>query len=258
MRIYTGNPLVIEKARVDTEVMRLSRLRAEHAEAQYTARGRIRRMMEDVALMEKQIAGMEKDLSVRADTRGDKFSVIVDRHHFTERPEAGTALIKAVDRLLDKRASEIVMQIASFNVEFRHTLPEALTIRGEMSYTANVSPSPAGIIASVEHAIRSIDERLAARRQDFEQTQKNLASLSSLVGKPFEHEERLQELTARQAELVDALDITKNQAAGLSAEAGETPAATESSDESEKQAAVVRMDAPAAAIHATPGMRMAV
>ncbi|RRK01275.1 DEAD/DEAH box helicase [Opitutaceae bacterium TAV4] len=58
--IASGNPLVIEKARVDTEVMRLSRLRAEHAEAQYTARGRIRRMTEDVALMEKQIAGMER------------------------------------------------------------------------------------------------------------------------------------------------------------------------------------------------------
>lgn len=80
--------------------------------------------------MEKQIAGMEKDLSVRADTRGDKFSVIVDRRHFVERLEAGAALIKAVDRLLDKRASEIVMQIAGFNVEFRHTLPDTLTIRG--------------------------------------------------------------------------------------------------------------------------------
>ncbi|RRJ96927.1 hypothetical protein Ga0100231_024545 [Opitutaceae bacterium TAV4] len=87
-------------------------------------------MTEDVALMEKQIAGMEKDLSVRADTRGDKFSVIVDRRHFVERPEAGTELIKAVNRLLDKRASEIVMQIAGFNVEFRHTLPDTLTIRG--------------------------------------------------------------------------------------------------------------------------------
>jgi N12 class adenine-specific DNA methylase/adenine-specific DNA methylase len=255
--IASGNPLVIEKARVDTEVMRLSRLRAEHAEAQYTARGRVRRMTEDVALMEKQIAGMEKDLAVRADTSGDKFSVIVDRHHFTERPEAGTALIKAVESMLDKRRSEIVMQIAGFNVEFRHTAPETLTIRGAMNYTANVSPSPVGIIASVEHAIRSIDERLAARQKDFEQTQKNLVSLSALVGKPFEYEERLNELTARQAELLDVLDITKNQAAGLSAETdageGETLSVTASDSESEVKS-VVRMDAS----EVIQAMRMAV
>jgi len=38
--IASGNPLVIEKAKVDVEMMRLSRLRSEHSESQYGTRSR--------------------------------------------------------------------------------------------------------------------------------------------------------------------------------------------------------------------------
>lgn len=45
----------------------------------------------------------------------------------------------------------------------------------------------------------------------------NLAELTALTGKTFEHEERYRELLKRQGELVDLLDITKNQAAAQQA-----------------------------------------
>ena len=40
--IASGNPLVIEKAQVDAEVMRLTRLKKQHAESLYQMRYRIR------------------------------------------------------------------------------------------------------------------------------------------------------------------------------------------------------------------------
>ena len=210
--IASGNPAVIEKAKVDAEVMRLSRLRAEHAESQFTSRSRVRMLEEDIIRMDRQIAGMQRDLALRRDTRGENFQMVVNGQKFTERSKAGEALVYLVGGDTRGMSAGIVGEVAGFKVEFRPAVPDTLTLRGEMTYTAKISPSPLGIIASLEHAARSIEGRLEMRRLDLEQTKKNLAELSALTGKPFEHEERFRELTARQAELVQALDITKNQA----------------------------------------------
>lgn len=210
--IASGNPLVIEKAKVDAEVMRLSRLRSEHDEAQFTSRLRVRMMEQDVPRIERQIAGMAQDLTIRQDTRAEKFRIVLNGLEVTERPKAGEMLIHMVDRHLRASAPVTLGELAGFKIEFRSTLPDTLTLNGAMSYPSKVSISPIGIITSLEHAARDIEARLDARRHDLAQTQKNLADLSALLGKPFEHEVRYRELLTRQAELVQALDLTKNQA----------------------------------------------
>lgn len=210
--IASGNPLVIEKAKVDAEVMRLSRLRAEHAESQFTARSRVRMLEQDLPRIERQIAGMKQDLAARQDTRGDLFRMTVNGQDHTERSKAGEALLQVVDMHYRAPAPVVVAELAGFRIEFRSSLSDTLTLCGQMGYQANVSPSPAGIIRSLEHAAASIEDRIVAREADLVQTAKNLKDLSALVGQPFEHATRLEELLTRQGELVQSLDLTKNQA----------------------------------------------
>jgi hypothetical protein len=50
--IASGNPLVIEKARIDAEVARLNRLRCEHQETLYKLRSRVRHLTEDTPRLE--------------------------------------------------------------------------------------------------------------------------------------------------------------------------------------------------------------
>lgn len=227
--IASGNPLVIEKAKVDAEVMRLSRLRAEHAESQFSTRGRARMLEQDVPRFEKQLAAMEQDLARREDTHGDKFRMVVDGKPFAERTKAGEALVYLVGGEVRGMQSRIVGELAGFKIEFRPTLSDTLTLQGAAGYPAKISASPVGIIASLEHAARSIEERIEAKRSDLEQTRKNLSEITAHVGKAFEHEKRYRELVTRQAELVDKLDLTKSQgSARLGAEAGDPePAPTE-------------------------------
>ena len=215
--IASGNPLIIEKAKVDAEVMRLSRLRAEHAEAQYSNRSRMRMMEQDVIRLERHIVAMEQDLAARQDTHGEKFQIVLNGKRFTDRPEAGAALIYLVedhrtDHLHGRNGPAVLGEFAGFKLEYRSTLADKLTLRGTAEYGANVTPSPVGIIGSLEHAARSIEDQVARRREELAQTRKNLGELSSLAGTLFEHEERYRELVGRQADLVQALDITKNQA----------------------------------------------
>lgn len=250
--IASGNPLVIEKAKVDAEVMRLSRLRSEHSESQYGNRARLRMAEEDVGRLERQVAAMEKDLACRKDTQGDRFSIMLDGQPYTDRTEAGNVLVYLVndhkdDHLRGKQGTVVMGELAGFKLEYRSTLPDKITLRGYSEYTANVSPSPVGSISSLEHAARCIEEHAMRCRDELARCRRNAQELTALNGGVFEHEERYRDLLKRQGELVDLLDITKNQAAANQAtESKESvesvPAATEAEemDEAEQPAKAVR------------------
>jgi N12 class adenine-specific DNA methylase len=220
--IASGNPLVIEKAKVDAEVMRLSRLRAEHSESQYGNRAHLRMAQEDVVRLEKQIVAIEKDLAQRQDTRGDKFRMVLENKTYTDRTEAGNALVYLVNDHKDDhqraRAGPIALgEIAGFRLEYRSTIPDKIVLRGQADYAANVSASPVGSIASLEHAARGIEEHLLRTRAEWERCRRDADQLAALHGTVFEHEERYRELTKRQVELIGLLDLTKNQASAAQA-----------------------------------------
>ncbi|MDB6094039.1 MAG: N-domain protein family [Verrucomicrobia bacterium] len=235
--IASGNPAVVEKAKVDAEVMRLARLRAEHAETQYTFRNRLRHGELEVERLERQIAGARNDLATAEDTQGNKFRIVLDGKTHTDRAKAGAALIylaedHRTDHLLGREGPVNLGTFAGFQIEFRSTLPDKVTLRGASDYVASISPSPVGTISSLEHAARSVHDHAARSEALLADTKKSLRDLTALVGSVFEHEERYRELTKRQAELVDLLDISKNQASSqLAAEASESELTAEISPE---------------------------
>ena len=90
---------------------------------------------------------------------------------------------------------------------------------GRSDHEANISDNALGTVASVEKALANIETRLESRREDLADHQRKREELGKHVGAPFEYEEKLAAATARQQEIVAALDLTKNQA-GTQGEAG--------------------------------------
>ena len=220
--IASGNPLVIEKAKIDSEVMRLSRLRGQHDEDQYNARRRLHFMEEDVRRLETAITAHESDLRQRVETRGDNFKLMLVGRTYDQRAEAGAMLLGLIDRQKSARGVVELGQFAGFRLEFRPIVADKVTLRGALAYDANVTGNPLGVISSLEHAARSIEERIAQSREALARTRQNITEMSALIGRSFDHEERFREAVARQAELVQALDLTKNQnSGGLAADASE-------------------------------------
>ena len=64
-------------------------------------------------------------------------------------------------------------------------------------------------------------DRLRERETDLQQYHKQSEDLTKQLGHPFEHEEKLATATKRQQEIVNALDITKNQASATVADSPE-------------------------------------
>jgi N12 class adenine-specific DNA methylase len=212
--IASGNPLVIEKATIDAEVMRLTRLKRQHAESLYQMRYRVRRINDNAATLEREIANIREDLRTRTSTRGDNFTISVKHETFTDRIKAGRALIFLAAALKPFESTKAIGSIGGFPISIERFDERAtLLIHGKHDYRANVSDSATGTIASLEHALDSIEDRLRERETDLAQSRRQIVDLTNQFEQPFEHEEKLAVATKRQQEIVTALDITKNQAA---------------------------------------------
>jgi hypothetical protein len=64
---------------------------------------------------------------------------------------------------------------------------------------------------SIKSALRALDKSVAEEKEQVARAEKMLADYREQLGKPFEHESKLKELLARQAELNAALDLDKGE-----------------------------------------------
>jgi len=237
--IASGNPLVIEKARVDAELARLGRLRCQHEETRFKLRSRIRHFTAEIPVLEHRHEAARRDLVARLDTSGENFCATIDGQDIRDRGVAGELLIRHAGRLRGSQAERQVGSIAGFRLFVADNLfrgPE-IVIKGAGAYTANVNDTALGTIRSVEHTIQHLDETAANLAQNLTDTRKRLVDTQAQVEAPFEYAERLASLARRQQEIEDELDLTKSQAtSGLDAQPdtpsaeGDTPTSPEVED----------------------------
>jgi len=211
--IASGNPLVIEKAAIDAEVMRLTRLKKQHGDSQYQMRYRLKTLAESVQIAERNIADIREDLRTRTSTRGDDFIMTVQKETFTDRTKAGRALVFLAAALKPFQTTNAIGAIGGFPISLQRLESRtSITIHGRHTYEASVSDNALGTISSLEHALGTVEERLRDREIDLRQCHRQIEDLSRQLGQAFDHEEKLTVATKRQQEIVTALDITKNQA----------------------------------------------
>jgi N12 class adenine-specific DNA methylase len=218
--IASGNPAVMEKVRVDTEIRKLDQLRSSHVNQQHNIRWQVKNLPDHIRHGKETLSRIHADIATRDRNSGDEFSMTVGRRTFSgkgAREEAAKALNDVIlswrnDQTPQVRAKfkgfEIVSKGHAFGTDFA---PEIL-VRGALNYRAQMNPeNPLGTIQSIEHAIRALDRREEEERQDIERQEKALAEYGAQLNRPFDHEQRLKDLLLKQAELNSLLDLDKNE-----------------------------------------------
>jgi hypothetical protein len=213
--IASGNPLVIEKAQVDAELIRLTRLRSAHAEEQYRIRTNLRRSHEDAETFTGRLANLRQDTAARQDTSGDKFTIELDGQTLDNRGIAGELILRRAEKIKNCFGDDVrIGRFAGFDLFLRPSFNNAVEVllRGHNSYGARVTDTALGTIRSVEATVQGFEERGAKLETDIADARKRGKELETKVGAPFEHEQRYQELCLRQSGIEEMLDLTKNQA----------------------------------------------
>jgi hypothetical protein len=213
--IASGNPLVIEKAQVDAELIRLTRLRSAHAEEQYRIRSNLRRSHEDAEIFTTRLDNLRQDLGVRQDTSGDKFRIELDGQESNNRGIAGELIIRRAEKLKARFGDDIrIGRFAGFDLFLRPGFNNTteMVLRGKNSYSARVTDTALGTVRSLEATVQGFEERAERLALDITDANKRVRELGEKVGAKFEREDRFQELTRRQSEIEEKLDLNKNQA----------------------------------------------
>jgi hypothetical protein len=156
---------------------------------------------------------LQADLQIRKNTKGDAFTIKIENRFYGSREESGAALNRLAEKHLLTAKTVDVGEFAGFKIQLWPDRVKEVVLLGSNAYTAKISDSPLGTIGSLEHVVRSLDERISEFRSDLAGTQRRLEELQPHAHKPFEHEEKLKNLIQRQQEIVKALDLDKNQAA---------------------------------------------
>jgi len=224
--IASGNPLVIEKAQVDAELIRLTRLRSAHAEEQYRIRSNLRRSHEDAEMFSSRLVNLRQDLAVRQDTTGDKFIIELDGQETNNRGIAGELILRRAEKLKSRFGDDVrIGRFAGFDLYLRPSFNNTaeVVVRGKNSYAARVTDTALGTIRSLEVTVQAFEERATKLEADITDAHKRAKELETKVGAAFEKEEHYQQLCRRQSEIEEQLDLTKNQAPSqVETEAGET------------------------------------
>ena len=213
--IASGNPLVIEKAQVDAELMRLTRLRSAHAEEQYRIRSNLRRSHEDAEMFTGRLTNLRQDIAIRQDKSGDKFTIELDGQETNNRGIAGELILRRAEKLKNRFGDDVrIGRFAGFDLFLRPSFNNTVevVVRGKNSYATRVTDTALGTIRSLEATVQGFEERATKLETDIADAQKRTKELETKVGAPFEKEEHYQHLCRRQSEIEEQLDLTKNQA----------------------------------------------
>ena len=97
--IASGNPAVVEKIKIDTEIRKLDQLRAVHANQQRHIRWEIRDLPRHIAEAKQQLADVEADIALRNSSDSAEFSMTVGNRVYAgkgARDEAAKSLKYAI------------------------------------------------------------------------------------------------------------------------------------------------------------------
>ena len=171
--IASGNPAVMEKVKVDTEIRKLDQLRASHINQQYKIRSQVRCLPEQIERSRQYHAGVSADIATRDAHAEEDFTMRVGNRDIRgkgAREDAGNALNAVVISWRNDNTPQVRAHFKGFDIlsrggPFKDSEPE-LYVHGKETYRANLNPeNPLGTIQSIEHAPCVGLDRLADNEQ---------------------------------------------------------------------------------------------
>lgn len=214
--IASGNPAVMEKVKVDTEVRKLDSLRTSHQRRVFEMRRRIAPTEATIKSGNIQLGKVKNDVKTRDANRTEEFSMSVQGRTFKGKDARDPAAKALNETFRTGRASPALTpcgKIAGFDILCRGELDASVSVflHGEATYTVTYNPDlPIGTLMSLERTLRGLENFQTHVASDIAQNEKALAEYKLQSEKPFEHEARLKSLLAEQSRLNASLDLDKD------------------------------------------------
>ena len=210
--LAAGNPDIIEKTELDTQVAKLKLLKQNYLSEKYELEDKvIKYYPNEIKRLENRIEDMKEDIEVfnnnnTPDNSFDKMNI--KGTDFTERKEAGEKIIEICKSMTNPEPLEIgeykgFKIILSFDTMDRKFYA---SMKNNLSYKTELGSDPSGNITRIDNVLNGIETRLSNIENNLEDTKKNYESAKKEIEKPFPQEEELKTKSKR----LDELNIKLN------------------------------------------------
>ena len=218
--LASGNPKIMEKMQLDTEVAKLKVQKADHLSSRYALEDKlIRTYPQKMADLKAKIVGCEADHKTVAENTfpNDKgFSpMVVMGQTYTEKEDAGKAILAVKDRLTtgdprplgEYRGLKTEIGYEKFWQSFY------VALVGKIRTMVKIGDDANGLIVRLNNAIDSMSAEQQTYERELAALEKEIERTKAEIDKPFalekELEEKLQRLSVLNAEL--SIDKPENE-----------------------------------------------
>lgn len=198
--LATGNPLILEKTNLDSEISKLKLLRQNFMNQKYALQDKvIKYYPEEITRLNNKIAAMEEDtikLQEYTKPNMDGFSpMIIDGKEYSEKADAGKKLLECTQLLKSMEVREIgeyrglKMEI-SFDSITRNI---KLKLKNKFSYTIDLGVDSNGNITRINNCLENIAKDIPLEREKLDNTKLQLENAKVESQKEFPQEQELKD-----------------------------------------------------------------
>ena len=215
--IASGNPLILEKHKVDNEVQKLQDRERNYRATKFRLEDKISKVIpESIKISENKIARLEH-AKARIQEIEDKenCNIKFNGKLFTTYKDAGAEILEMADKYAEKEKEYFIGNYRGFDIVFvnkgtSHLFMEeqkVLRIKGDYPFEVDISAIPSKNIERLNEKIESIENLLNIEKETIVDLHRQIEQCKFELEKPFEHEERLKELLKKQAEINRELNL---------------------------------------------------
>ena len=213
--LAAGNPLIIEKTELDTQVAKLKLLKQTHLSERYALEDKvIKYYPNEIKRLEKRIVDITEDIEhLKNNTQNiDGFQGMKIKDKFyTEKADAGQLIIDACKAMTNGDPVEIgeykgfkmILTFDSFGRLFH------LGLKNNITYDVELGSDIHGNITRIDNVLNGIDKRLENSKTQLEDTKKQYENAKQEINKPFPQEEELKTKSKRLDELNIILNLNE-------------------------------------------------
>ena len=216
--LATGNPKILEKTSLDTDVAKLKLLKQEFMNQKYSLQDKIIKYFpEEISRLNNKIGAMEEDtikLQEYTKPNADGFSPMkINGMIYTEKQEAGKKLLECIQNLKSMEV-KVVGEYRGFNMEISFdsfSKNIKLKLKNKFSYSIDLGTDINGNITRINNCLDNIAKDIPHERELLDNTYFQLENAKQESQKEFPKEQELQEMLRKLEEINAELKINENE-----------------------------------------------
>ncbi len=212
--LAAGNPLIMEKTDLDTQVAKLKLLKQNHLSQIYAMEDKVAKYYpSEIKRLESRIDGFKKDIELaekNTTNSDDKFqSMIIKGVTYTDKKQAGDKILELCKNI-DKTEKQEIGSYRGFKMELDYEYGSFhIYLKNELSHSVMLGNDNLGNITRINNEIDGFSFDLKQEQTELENTKIQFENAKEECKRPFKQEQELKEKSKRLDEVNVLLNMNE-------------------------------------------------